>query len=88
MGPVPRGRRRDRHGGQSPGEDVPRSVDVGVIAVAALLAPEHRLAITVPGRGVAAHVALLRGETRINVDDGRTGRGGLLLGPLGEQPPA
>jgi hypothetical protein len=59
-----------------------------VIAVAAPLAPEHRLAIAIPGRGVAAHVALLRGETRINVDDGRTGRGGFLLGPLGEQPPA
>src|SRR2546429_2275207 len=35
LGPVPRGGRRDRHGGQSPGEDVPRSVGVRVIAVAA-----------------------------------------------------
>ena len=87
MGPVPRAA-QDRHGGQSPGENVARSVDVRVIAVAALLAPEHRLAIAVDGRGVAAYVALLRGETRINVDDGRTGRGGFVLGPLGEQPPA
>src|SRR6478609_7464770 len=88
VGPVPRGGRRDRHGGQSPGQDVPRSVDVRVITVAAPLTPEHRLAIAVAGRGVAAHVALLGGETRINVDDGRTGRGGLLLGPPGEQSPA
>jgi hypothetical protein len=55
-----------------------------VIAVAALLAPEHRLAIAVAGRGVAADVALLRGETRINVDDRRTGRGGLLVYSPGE----
>ena len=58
MDPVPRGRRRDRHGGQSPGEDVSRSVDVRVIAVAALLAPEHRLAIAVRGL-TAEHITYL-----------------------------
>src|SRR6478735_2544755 len=71
-----------------PGRGCSRSVNVRVIAVAAPLAPEYRLAITVPGRGVAAHMALLRGETRINVDDRRTRCGGLLLGPPGQQPPA
>jgi hypothetical protein len=41
-----------------------------VIFMAALLAPEHRLALAVPGRGVAARMTLLRGETRINAEEG------------------
>jgi hypothetical protein len=59
---------------QSPGKNVARSIGVCVVFVAARLAPEHRLALAVTGRRVAADVALLRGEARVDLDDGDAGR--------------
>src|SRR5258707_10838142 len=59
-----------------------------MISMATLGAEETRLALAVPCCCVAAPAALLRRETRVDVDDGRAGRGGFLPGPGGEQAPA
>src|SRR5208282_1672702 len=87
---VPRGRRRHRPAGgdrQSPGQDVERSIAVRMIAVAAPGAGESRLALTVRRVGVAAGMALLRGESRIDEDNLNAGCLALVLDPLAEHAP-
>ena len=74
--PVPRGVRRDRRGGESPGEDVARSVSVRVIRVATFDAAEEGLALAVLPCDMTADAALLRSETRIGIDHLRPGRCG------------
>jgi len=73
---------------QSPGKNVPGSVDIRMILVATPLTPEDRLVIAVSCGGVTAHVALLRGETRVCEHSRGTGGLCLLLDPLTEGPPA
>ena len=85
--PVPRGVRRDRRGGESPGEDVARSVSVRVIRVATFDAAEEGLALAVLPCDMTADAALLRSETRIGIDHLRPGRCGLLLRAPGQGTP-
>jgi hypothetical protein len=82
---VSRGQRGDQPASgkrQSPGQDVARGIAVRVVLVAAANAGEDRLAIAVRRVGVAAGMALLRGEARVHEQDLGARRLALVLDPL------
>lgn len=82
-------REQIRHCYSSPSGDIPRGVQVGVIAVSALLAPKLRLCFPVPLGDVAAFRAFPASVARINNYDRDTGFLGLVneeLSQLAEAP--
>ena len=77
------GRREDK----SPGQDVLRSVAVGMVGVTTRNAPEDRLALAVLRCGVATAPALLGRVPRIDEEDSSAAGGRLVLEASGKDGP-